>query len=451
MKVTTDKIEGSRVVLNVEVDADEMEKAVQQAYRRLGAKASIPGFRKGKAPPVVVEQYLGKAALIEDAAEHLLPQVYDRAIQENDVDAIAQPEVEILQVDPLAFKATVPVRPTVELGDYSQMRFDPDPVEVTDEEVTEVVERLRSLQAPWEPVERPAMVGDLLAIDVAGTIEDETVIDEKERWYELSHDLPSALPGFSQQMEGAEKGEERTFTLMIPEERGEYGGKECCFRVVVNDVKQKMLPELDDEFAKNFGQGVQTLEALREKLAADLRTRKEAEARSAVEDKAIQALVDAATIEYPEVMVDSQVEHLISQQKEEFGDQQGLENYLKSVGKTEEELRSDMRPVAERMVLRSLVIQKFAEMEKIEVGGAEIETEVENIRQRASGEGVGKLFQSPAARESLGRNIFIKKAMDRLYQVATGGGDSAVSDEAPGEETVASPENEGEDDNADAA
>jgi trigger factor len=320
-------------------------------------------------------------------------------------------------------------------------------VEVTEEEVTEVVERLRSLQAPWEPVDRPAAVGDLLAIDVEGTIEKETVIDEKERWYELSHDLPSALPGFSQQMEGAEKGQERTFALTLPEGQGEYGGKECSFKVVVNEVKEKKLADLDDEFAKSFGQGVETLDELREKLATDLKARKEAEARNAVEEKAIQALVDAAKVEYPEVMVDSQVEHLVSQQSEEFGDRQGLENYLKSVGKTEEELRNDMRPLAERTVVRSLVIQRFAEMEGVDVSSAEIDAEVDLIKMRASGEGMSRLFQSPEARESLGRNIFIKKAMDRLYEIATGGNGSVAAEE----ESEISPAKEGEDENADAA
>jgi len=445
MKVTTDKIEGSRVVLNIEVEAEEMEKAVQQAYRRLGAKADIPGFRKGKAPTALLEQFFGKAALIEDAAEHLLPEVYDRAIQENEVDAIAQPEVEIVQVDPLSFKATVPVRATVELGDYSEMRFEPEAVEVTEDEVAEVLERIRSLQAPWEPVDRPAKAGDLLAIDVEGTVEGATMIDEKERWYELSHDLPSPLPGFSEQMEGAEKGQEKTFSLTLPEGQGEHAGKECSFRVVVNEVKEKKLAELDDEFAKSVGQGLQTLEAIREKLEADLRARKEAEARNAIEEKAIQTLVDLAKIEYPDVMVDRQIDHLVEQQREELGDRKGLENYLKSVGKTEEDLRNEIRPLAEKMVVRSLAIQRFTEMEAIEIGADEIDVEVEGIRQHAPGESVIKLFESPAARESLGRNLFMKKAMDRLYEIAAGDGGPVP----PAEESVTLPEKEEGDENAD--
>lgn len=447
MKVTTEKIEGSRVVLNIEVEALEMEKAVQQAYRRLGAKADIPGFRKGKAPTALLEQYFGKAVLIEDAAEHLLPEVYDRAIQENEVDAIAQPEVDIVQADPLSFKATVPVRPTVELGDYSEMRFEPDAVEVTGDEVAEVLERIRTLQAPWEPVDRPAVAGDLLAVDVEGTVEGATMIDEKERWYELSPDLPSPMPGFSEQMEGAEKGQEKTFSLTLPEGQGEHGGKECNFRVVVNEVKEKKLAELDDEFAKGLGQGLQTLEALREKLEADLRGRKETEARNAIEEKAILTLVDLAKIEYPDVMVDRQIDHLVEQQREELGDRKGLENYLKSVGKTEEELRNEIRPVAEKMVVRSLAIQRFTEMEAIEIGADEIDAEVEGIRQLASGEGITKLFESPAARESLGRNLFMKKAMDRLYEIATGDSGHVPS----AEESIASPTKDEGDENADAA
>ncbi|MCJ7521514.1 MAG: hypothetical protein MUP21_04785 [Dehalococcoidia bacterium] len=184
MKVSTDRIEGSQVVLNIEVDAEEMESAIKKAYHRLGAKTTVPGFRKGKAPPEMLERYFGREALVEDAVEHLLPEVYDRAIQEQEVDAIAQPQVEVLQIDPLSFKATVPVQPTIELDDYHQVKFEQEAVVVTEEEEAEALEKIRYMQAPWTPMERPAKSGDLLAIDVEGTVEGEVVINEKEGWYQ---------------------------------------------------------------------------------------------------------------------------------------------------------------------------------------------------------------------------------------------------------------------------
>lgn len=446
MKVSTDRIEGSQVVLNIEVDAEEMESAIKKAYHRLGAKTTVPGFRKGKAPPEMLERYFGREALVEDAVEHLLPEVYDRAIQEQEVDAIAQPQVEVLQIDPLSFKATVPVQPTIELDDYHQVKFEQEAVVVTEEEEAEALEKIRYMQAPWTPMERPAKSGDLLAIDVEGTVEGEVVINEKEGWYQLSPDLPNALPGFAEQLEGAEKGEERVFTLTLPAEQGESGGKECSFKVLVNEIKEKKLAEMDDDFAKSLGQGLETLDSVKEKIAADLRSRKEMEAKNNLEEKAIKALVDLARAEFPDIMVQNEIDHLMSEQERHFGDRHGLEDYLNRLKKTQEEFRNELRPMAERIVLRSLVLQRFAELEGIEVSAADIDAEVENMMQYASDEGVRRLFDSSSARESLRRNLFIRKAIDRLAEIATAGEASVAS----GEESVVSPAKEEEDENGDA-
>ena len=446
MKVSTDKIEGSQVVLNIEVDAEEMESAIKKAYHRLGAKTTVPGFRKGKAPPEMLERYFGREALVEDAVEHLLPEVYDRAIQEQKVDSIAQPQVDVLQIDPLSFKATVPVRPTIELDDYHQVKFEQETVVVTEEEEAEALERIRYMQASWEPIERPAKSGDLLAIDVEGTVEGEVVINEKEGWYQLSPDLPNALPGFAEQLEGAEKGGERVFTLTLPAEQEESGGKECSFKVLVNEIKEKKLAELDDDFAKSIGQGLETLDSLKEKIAVDLRLRKEMEAKNNLEEKAIKALVDLARAEFPDIMVQNEIDHLISERERYFGDRHGLEDYLNSLKKTQEEYRNELRPMAERIVLRSLILQRFAELEGIEVSDADIDAEVERMMQYASDEGARRLFDSSSARESLGRNLFIRKAIDRLVEIATVGEASVASEE----ESVVSPAKEERDENGDA-
>ncbi len=446
MKVSTDRIEGSQVVLNIEVDAEEMESAIKKAYHRLGAKTTVPGFRKGKAPPEMLERYFGREALVEDAVEHLLPEVYDRAIQEQEVDAIAQPQVEVLQIDPLSFKATVPVQPTIELDDYHQVKFEQEAVVVTEEEEAEALEKIRYMQAPWTPMERPAKSGDLLAIDVEGTVEGEVVINEKEGWYQLSPDLPNALPGFTEQLEGAEKGEERVFTLTLPAEQGESGEKECSFKVLVNEIKEKKLAEMDDDFAKSLGQGLETLDSVKEKIAADLRSRKEMEAKNNLEEKAIKALVDLARAEFPDIMVQNEIDHLMSEQERHFGDRHGLEDYLNRLKKTQEEFRNELRPMAERIVLRSLVLQRFAELEGIEVSAADIDAEVENMMQYASDEGVRRLFDSSSARESLRRNLFIRKAIDRLAEIATAGEASVALEK----ESVVSPAKEEEDENGDA-
>ncbi|MBE0480568.1 MAG: trigger factor [Dehalococcoidia bacterium] len=437
MKVTTETIEKSQVVLNIEVDPEEMERAVQQAYRRVGARTTIPGFRKGKAPVAMLERYLGKEALVEEAAEHLLPEVYERVIREHEVPIIAQPQVEVIKVDPLAFKATVPVRPTIELGDYRTIKLESKPVEVADQEVSATLEKLRSAQAPWEPVDRPAGTGDLLAIDVEGTIDGEKVIEEKDGWFPLAPDARAGVPGFAEKLEGAVRDEVREFTLTLPEERSQYGGKECSFRVTVKEVKEKRLPELDDELAKSLGLGLETLDALKERIAGDIRVQKEREARSLLEEKAVSALIDTARLEYPDVLVEHEIEHLMEEQQRYFGQGQKLENYLEALKKTEEELKNELRPVAERLVTRSLVLHKFAELEGVEVEASEIDSEIQRMLEHTEEDRLRSALQTEQARESLRRSLYMKKALDRLVELTT-----ATDEEAGSGEVEASSQSE---------
>jgi trigger factor len=420
MKVTTEKIEKSQVVLNIETDQNEMERSLDKAYRRLVAKTTVPGFRKGKAPRPMLERYLGREALVEEAVNLLLTETYDRAIEEHNVDAIARPQVEVLQVEPLIFKATVPVRPTVELGNYHDIKFVPEPVEVTEEEVNEALERLRHMRATWEPVEREAREDDLLNIDVEGTVEGQVVVSEKGGWYVMSSDPGAPFPGLSKELEGAKKGEERKFVLKLPQGFEERAGQDCNFRVKVNEIKQRNLPELDDELAKSLGKGVETLDALKERLKADIKSAKERLTRERLEDKAIEALVAISRVEYPDILVQDEIDHLIDERRQYLGKEGGLEEYLKNVKKTEEEFRNELRPVAEGIIKRSLVLGKLGEVEKIEVSDSEIDAEVERVTQSAdNNESVKRIFSSPSGRGILRKNIYMRKTVDRLIDIAT--------------------------------
>ena len=420
MKATTEKIEGSRVVLNIETDNEEMEKSLEKAYRRLAAKTAVPGFRKGKAPRPMLERYLGREALVEEAANLLLVETYDKAIEEHKVEAIARPEVEVIQIEPLSFKATVPVRPTVELGDYHDIKFVPEQVEIAEEEVNEALERLRNMRSTWEPVEREAKLDDLLNIDVEGTAQDKVVVSEKGGWYVISANPNAPFPGLSKELEGAKKDEERAFTLKLPEGFKESAEQDCVFKVKVNEVKQRNLPNLDDEFAKSLGKGVDTLDVLKERIKSDLKSAKERLARGRLEEKAIDALVAISRLEYPDIMVQNEIDHLIEERRQYQGGEGSLEDYLKNAKKTEEEFRNELKPAAEGVIKRSLVLAKLGEMEKVEVGAADIDAEIERVVQNSNNdERVRQVFSSPTARESLGRNIYIRKAIDRLAEIAT--------------------------------
>ena len=197
MKVSTEKIEPSQVVLNVEVDPETVEKSLDQAHRRLAGRLNIPGFRRGKAPRAMVERFVGRPALLEEALDKLVPELYQQIVKDEQIDAVAQPTFEITQYDPVTFKAVVPVRPVIDLGDYQAVRVDLASAEVTDQEIEEALESLREQQAIWEPVERVAQMGDQVTIDLSGSKNGETIIDRQKFEYPLLENLSVPVPGFA--------------------------------------------------------------------------------------------------------------------------------------------------------------------------------------------------------------------------------------------------------------
>jgi len=417
VKVSSERIENSQVVLQVEAEPEEVERSLEEAYRHLVKRADVPGFRKGKAPRAMLERYLGKEALLNEAVERLVPQLYSRAVEEQGIDAIAQPEIEITQTDPVIFKATVPLRPTVELGNYREIRVDPEPVEVAEEEVEKVIEQIRYQHAPWQPAERPIQFGDLVTIDVKGSLEDSSTLDRKDLQYQVLKDLPFPVPGFSEQLEGLEKGEEKEFTISFPAdyEISHLAGKEYPFRVVVSEIKEKKLPELNDEFAKSLGEGFEDLESLRQRIASNLKAMAEERERRRLEEKVIEAVVELSKVDFPPVLVEWEIDRLIREKEA------SLEERIKSRGKSGEELREELRPLATRRATVYLVLGKVAEEEKIEVAEAEIEEEVEAIAQEAGerGEELRKFFHS-AARQSLEEALLTRKTVKRLVEIASG-------------------------------
>jgi len=417
VKVSSERIENSQVVLQVEAEPEEVERSLEEAYRHLVKRADVPGFRKGKAPRAMLERYLGKEALLNEAVERLVPQLYSRAVEEQGIDAIAQPEIEITQTDPVIFKATVPLRPTVELGNYREIRVDPEPVEVAEEEVEKVIEQIRYQHAPWQPAERPIQFGDLVTIDVKGSLEDGSLLDRKDLQYQVLKALPFPVPGFSEQLEGLEKGEEKEFTISFPAdyEISHLAGKEYPFRVVVSEIKEKKLPELNDEFAKSLGEGFEDLESLRQRIASNLKAMAEERERRRLEEKVIEAVVELSKVDFPPVLVEWEIDRLIREKEA------SLEERIKSRGKSGEELREELRPLATRRATVYLVLGKVAEEEKIEVAEAEIEEEVEAIAQEAGerGEELRKFFHS-AARQSLEEALLTRKTVKRLVEIASG-------------------------------
>jgi len=425
LKVTREKTENSQAFLTVELEPAEVEESLKGAYLRLVKKANIPGFRKGKAPRAVLERYLGKESVLDDALNYLVPEAYEKALKEQQIEAFARPQVEIVQTDPVIFKATVPLSPTVKLGEFHNIRLSPDPVEVAEDGVDAVIEQLRHQNATWESVARAAEFGDLVVLDIESHIDGKPFFNQNAAQYLVVRDSPFPAPGFSQQLTGMKKGEIKEFKLQLPSDypRSELAGKEPSFKVRVIEIKQEILPELNDEFTKQLGPKLETVAALRDEVTQNLKLRAEEKARIDFEEKVVEAAVEQAQVEFPPIMVEMEIHQLIEEQSRRFQMHGGiLEDYLKSINKTEEQWHEELRPVATKRVDRSLVLGKIAEEEKIEVAESEIDTEIENMLKNIKDkkEDLQKALNTPPSRESIKQVLLTRKTINRLVEIAKG-------------------------------
>lgn len=425
MKVTNEKTENRQAFLTVEMEAAEVEESLEKSYYRLVKKTDIPGFRKGKAPRAILERYIGKERLLEDALNSLLPEACERAIKEQKIEAFAQPQIEITKTDPVIFKVAVPLMPTIKLGDYHHIQVAPEPVALTDDNVSTVIEQLRHQQATWEPVERPVDFNDLVVLDIEGNIEGKPFINQKGAQYQVLRELPLPAPGFAEQLAGMRRGEWKEFKLQFPKDypRSELAGKEPSFKVRVTEIKQERLPKLNDELAKAINPDFESLDSLREKVSADLRLRAEEKARIDFEERVIEAVVNITELEFPPILVEMEIDRIISQQLRHWQrGSKGLEEYLGSINKTEAELRQELHPLATKRVTHSLTLGKIAEEEKIEVSDSEINAEIENMTRSAT-ENKDKLnnfLNTPQARKSIEQVLITRKTIERLVEIAKG-------------------------------
>ncbi len=424
MKVTKEKVENSQAYLTVEMEQTEMEPAVENAYRRMSQKTSIPGFRKGKAPRAILEQYIGRDSILEDAMKQVVPQAYEQALKEQEIEPYAQPEVEIVQADPIIFKAVVPLPPEVTLGDYQDIRIEQEKVEVTKENVDEVLEELRHQNATWEPIDRPLEYNDLATIDVNGKVDGKPYIQRVGMQYQVMKDAASPAPGFVEQIIGMNKGDEREFNLIFPEEypNKEVAGKESTFKVKLTEIKEEKMPEMNDEFVTRISEELKTVESLREEVDRNLKLRAEERIRMDFQEQVINSAIEQTQIEYPPILIDLEINRILEEQARQLQmSGRGMDDYLRSINKTEEQLREDLRPVAIKNIEASLTLSKLAEAEKIEVTEADINEGIENM---ASGtdenrrEEFRKLIDTPQTRESLKQTLLTRKTIERLTEIA---------------------------------
>lgn len=432
MKVTRDNSSPIEVTLTVELATEDENPFIERSYRRVVSRLNIPGFRRGRAPRHIVESMMGRTALLQEALEFMVPETLDKVLQDEEVSAFGEPSIEVTELEPVSFTATVPLEPTVDLAGYREIRVETDPVEVTDEEVDGVLDRVREEQAVWEPVERAAEYGDRLNLDVLGAMEEETVVEDEDVEYIPNEENVLPFPGFAPNLVGLSEEDESEFTVTVPEDypREQYAGKDIQFKVSVLSVKEKSLPELDDEFAKSVGDGFDDLEALRTSIRESLTSQAENAARNDLEQKSLEALCDVAVVNASPLLYERELEAMQAD-RERMLRQQGIDlpTYLRFMGKSADEFLDEMRPNAERRLVSALVMRKLAEVEEIEISDEDVQSETDRLLGLSAGDeeqdesnldSLREFLGSESTRDNIRSTLHSRRVMERLTDIAQG-------------------------------
>jgi len=432
VKVTTEARENRLLALTIEVEPERVEAALNKAAKSIANKANIPGFRKGKAPRHVIEQMFGKGALLEEAVDDLGQQVYKEALDQEQIEPYGPGQLEDIQNDPFVLKMVVPLAPTIELGDYRSLRVPFEAPTVEDGEIDHQLEHLRERHAIVEPAPEGTAAdwGHMVTFDVKSAVEDKPFLTRTDASVALERehldDEVTVLPGFEERIVGMKPGDEKSFSLPVPDDKDEYdefASKIAEFNVTLKEVRLRELPDLDDALAQTVGD-FETIDALREAIHQDIADAKTREAESAYIDRAASELLKTAQIEFPPVMVEDALDEMLERTDRRLRDQKlNLEEYLKVLGKTREEYRQEMRPTAEGHIRRGLMLSRLVELEKIAVDTAEVDKEIETVSaaygQRA--EEVRNALSSKENKRRLELELLTRKALDRLASIARGG------------------------------
>ncbi len=428
MDATLEKREGNTVGFRVEVKQERVEEALDSAYRTLVRDVEIPGFRKGKAPRPIFERFVGTAPLYEEAIDDLLPQCYAEAVEELKLEPVARPEVDIVQFgedQPLIFDVEVEVKPQPEVGDYTEIEEEYEEPEVTEEALEKELDELREKRATMETVEDPEAVaqeGSYVVINFQGYMDGEAVEEAKAEEYLLELGSGSFIEGFEEKIVGAQAGDELQISVTFPDDYGreELAGQEVSFAVEVIEIKEKVLPELDDELAREMGD-YEDLQELKNELENNLQQEASQNARSRFREKALTSLLDMTEIDIPSTMVESRIDQLISQLEQDLQSRDmNLEQYLQATGLTEDELRDTFRERAERDISADLALDCVAENEGIEAEDDDLDAEVEMMAASygQSPEALKQFMLTEQNKRQMAESIKRQKAMKFLEEIA---------------------------------
>ncbi|KKE80503.1 MULTISPECIES: trigger factor [Bacillaceae] len=386
MSAKWEKQEGNKGVLTFEVPADEFEKSLDQAFKKVVKDVQMPGFRKGKVPRGIFEKRFGVEALYQDAVDIVLPNAYGKAVEETDIFPIAQPEIDIEQIErgkDLIFTANVEVKPEVKLGEYKGLEVEEQSVEVTDEDVDAEINRLRERHAELVVKEEGEIEeGDTVVIDFEGFLGDEAFEGGKGENHSLEIGSGQFIPGFEEQLIGKKSGEETEVNVTFPEDyhAEDLAGKEATFKVKIHEVKFKELPELDDEFAKDVDDEVETLEALKQKKKEQLEEERKQNAENEKRQQLIEKASENVEVDIPDAMVETELNQMLREFEQNL-QMQGLtmEMYSQFSGQDEDALKEQMKEDAAKRVRTNLTLEAIAKAENLEVTEEDINEELEKM------------------------------------------------------------------------
>jgi trigger factor len=454
MNVEVTRLPESRVALKVDLTAEEVDQAVDRTYRQLVQRITVPGFRKGKAPRSMVERVVGREAFLHQATEEAIRWGYRKAIDQAGVTPIDEAEIEagteshdhLHPGEGFQFEATVAVRPEVQLPDYRAIQIERPGIEVSDGDVDSLLEELRERSATLEPTMLPADVGMVVTMNITGRVEGDEVLHNDNADFELRNEDEAGpdpvLPGLSKELIGTNRGDIREIALSLPElyENQELAGKTMFLRILVKEIKRKVLPPLDNDLAQSVSE-LETLEELRQALRSNIELERRLEADQQLINEAVEAVTSRTFVEIPPVLIEDEIDRMLDDMRRAFERQHlSFETYLDTAGRTETEIRREMRETAVGNVKTSLVLGAIADAERIEVSNREIDAAIEDILRasRTTDAERRRLRSSNAVRANIRSRIRRERAIRRLVEIVTGGEEvSSEAAEAVADQTAA--------------
>ena len=433
LNITQQEELARQIKLDIELDDNDIEPYLNQSYRKVVTRLNIPGFRKGKAPRNIIEKQFGRIYLLNEIAEYMVSDITSKIVKDKKLELGGLPRINLLSLDPVKFETTVPLTPFVKLGNYKRISVDVTLNKVKPSDINNQIERLRESQSTWEPVERKAKLEDVVTINISAEVEGREFLEQKDAIIILDKEKDTIIPGFCEKIVGTTKDKFKNFNIILPDEYslGEnetnIGGKEASFKVTVTEIKERLLPEVNDEFAKSVGVGFPNLKELKKSIKQELQEEFNRSYNATFENAAVAALVQKSEITLPELLIEHELDHIIGERKQSL-DRMNVElkDYLSYSGKTEDEFKEDLRQTSIERLERTYILQNFLETEKIDTDEDEVKQRLKQLKASINPADIRKSGIKPKelqlrieeAEDRLRGDVQFESAVKRLTQIA---------------------------------